>query len=180
MAEDSWALNAPAIDSDALLKHSYLIFEERKAMFFSALDRTRRGVVACVFDTTDRVQHMFFAQKDGGGPYGRVIEDLYCRADELVGRAMTHVDADTVLFVLSDHGFTSFERGVDLNAWLLQNGYLTLKAGADGKSSYLKDVDWSRTRAYTFGLAGVYVNPKGPQAGRSGAPREGRAPKAAL
>src|SRR5260370_36614378 len=104
---------------------------------------------------------MFFAQKDGGGPYGRVIEDLYCRADELVGRAMAHVDAETVLCGLSDHGFTSFERGVDLNAWLLQNGYLTLKAGTDGKSSYLKDVDWSRTRGYTFGLAAVCVHQNG-------------------
>ena len=66
--------------------------------------------------------------------------------------------------MLSDHGFTSFERGVDLNAWLLQNGYLALKEGADGKSSYLKDVDWSRTRAYTFGLAGVYINQKGREA----------------
>jgi predicted AlkP superfamily phosphohydrolase/phosphomutase len=164
MAEDTWALNEHAIDSDAFLKQAYLIFEERKAMFFSALDRTRRGVVACVFDTTDRVQHMFFAQKDGGSEYSRVIEDLYCRADELVGRAMTYVDSDTVLFVLSDHGFTSFERGVDLNAWLLENGYLALKEGATGGSSYLKDVDWSRTRAYTFGLAGIYINQKGREA----------------
>ena len=85
MAEDTWALNERAIDSDAFLKQAYLIFDERKAMFFSALERTRRGVVACVFDTTDRVQHMFFAQKDRGGEYSRVIEDLYCRADELVG-----------------------------------------------------------------------------------------------
>jgi predicted AlkP superfamily phosphohydrolase/phosphomutase len=164
MAEDTWALNEHAIDSDAFLKQAYLIFEERKNMFFSALDRTRRGVVACVFDTTDRVQHMFFAQKDGGGEHSRVIEDLYCRADELVGRAMTYVDSDTVLFVLSDHGFTSFERGVDLNAWLLENGYLALKEGATGGSSYLRDVDWSRTRAYTFGLAGVYINQKGREA----------------
>ena len=36
--------------------------------------------------------------------------------------------------------------------------------GADGKSSYLKDIDWSRTRAYTFGLAGVYINQKGREA----------------
>ena len=164
MAEDTWALNERAIDSDAFLRQAYLIFEERKDMFFSALDRTRHGVLACVFDTTDRVQHMFFAQKDGGGEYSRVIEDLYRRADELVGQAMTYVDSGTVLFVLSDHGFTSFERGVDLNAWLLENGYLALKEGASGKSSYLKDIDWSRTRAYTFGLAGVYINRKGREA----------------
>ena len=180
MAEDTWALNEHAIDSDAFLKQAYLIFEERKAMFFSALDRTRRGVVACVFDTTDRVQHMFFSQKDGGGEYSRVIEDLYCRADELVGRTMALMDSETALFVLSDHGFTSFERGVDLNAWLLHNGYLALKEGAAGTSSYLKDVDWSRTRAYTFGLAGVYLNQKGREAEGIVDPAEARALKREL
>ena len=30
-------------------------------MFLNALETTRRGVVACVFDTPDRIQHMFFA-----------------------------------------------------------------------------------------------------------------------
>ncbi|HJZ99491.1 MAG TPA: alkaline phosphatase family protein [Candidatus Solibacter sp.] len=164
MAEDTWALNEHAIDSDAFLKQSYLIFEERRAMFLSALERTRRGVVACVFDTTDRVQHMFFAQKDKDGRHGRTIEELYRRADELVGEAQKYVDEETVLMVLSDHGFTSFERGVDLNAWLLENGYLAVKEDASGES-YLKDVDWSCTRAYTFGLAGIYLNIEGRESG---------------
>jgi predicted AlkP superfamily phosphohydrolase/phosphomutase len=161
MAEDTWALNEHAIDSDAFLKQAYLICEEREAMFLSALDRTRRGVVACVFDTTDRVQHMFFAQKDKGGPYSKTIEDLYRRADELVGKAAKYVDNETVLFVLSDHGFASFERGCDLNAWLRDNGYLVLKEGCTGAKGYLRDIDWSRTRVYTFGLAGIYINQKG-------------------
>jgi predicted AlkP superfamily phosphohydrolase/phosphomutase len=164
MAEDTWALNEHAIDSDAFLKQAWLTYEEREAMFFSALDRTRRGVVACVFDTTDRVQHMFFAQKDRGGPYSKTIEQLYERADQLVGRALEYVDEETVLFVLSDHGFASFERGCDLNAWLLANGYLALKEGATGDRQYLKDVDWSKTRAYTVGLAGLYINQEGREA----------------
>jgi predicted AlkP superfamily phosphohydrolase/phosphomutase len=160
MAEDTWALNEYAIDADAFLKQAWLIYEEREAMFLSALDRARRGVVACVFDTTDRVQHMFFAQKDGGGPYSRTIEELYQRADQLVGTTLKHADDETVLFVLSDHGFAVFERGCDLNAWLLENGYLALKEAAAGEK-YLKDVDWSRTRAYAIGLAGLYINKKG-------------------
>jgi predicted AlkP superfamily phosphohydrolase/phosphomutase len=170
MAEDTWALNEHAIDEDAFLKQAYLTYAERERMFFSALERTRRGVVACVFDTTDRVQHMFFKQMDRGGPYSRTIEDLYCRADELVGRAMKYVDDQTVIFVLSDHGFASFERGVDLNAWLLQNGYLALNPAATGSRQYLKDVDWSRTKAYTFGLAGIYINQKGREAGGTVSP----------
>jgi len=160
MAEDTWALNERAIDEDAFLQQAWLTYQERENMFFSALDRSRRGVVACVFDTTDRVQHMFFRHMDRGGAYSRVIEDLYVRADVLVGKAMEYANPDTALVVLSDHGFTSFERGVNLNAWLCRNGYLTRKEGAEVRD-YLKDVDWSRTRAYTFGLAGVYINQKG-------------------
>ena len=78
MAEDTWALNERAIDEDAFLKQAYLTYEERERMFFSALERTRRGVVACVFDTTDRVQHMFFRRLDQGGAYGRIIEVCTC------------------------------------------------------------------------------------------------------
>jgi hypothetical protein len=160
MAEDTWALNEQAIDADAFLKQAWLIYEEREAMFLSALDRARRGVVACVFDTTDRVQHMFFAQRDRGGPHGKTVEELYRRADALVGKTLKYVDEETALFVLSDHGFATFERGCDLNAWLLRNGYLALREGATGER-YLKDVDWSRTRAYAIGLAGLYINKKG-------------------
>ncbi|MBV9507952.1 MAG: alkaline phosphatase family protein [Acidobacteriia bacterium] len=161
MAEDTWALNEGAIDEAAFLDQAYLTYQEREGMFFSALDHTRRGVVACVFDTTDRVQHMFFRHLDRGGPYAKTIEDLYRRADELVGKTLQYVDENTVLFVLSDHGFASFERGVNLNTWLRDNGYLFLKEGAAGEGEYLRGIDWRLTKAYTFGLAGIYINQKG-------------------
>ncbi len=82
LAEDTWALNEGAIGEDAFLRQANLIQQEREAMFFSALERTRRGVVACVFDTTDRVQHMFHGRCD-------VVEPLYCDMDRIVGRTMT-------------------------------------------------------------------------------------------
>ena len=81
--------------------------------------------------------------------------------DTLVGLAMDHADDQTALFVLSDHGFCRFRRGLNLNAWLLENGYLALKEGANESGPYFKGVDWSRTRAYTMGLAGLYLNLKG-------------------
>ena len=172
LAEDTWALNERVIDEDAFLEQSYSICDEREAMFFNTLEKTRQGVVACVFDTSDRVQHMFFrylepdhpahrANGNGIEKYHRTIEDLYRRMDEIVGKTQQYVDKDTVLFVLSDHGFKSFRRGVNLNSWLLEHGYLHLKDGARESGPYLKGVDWSRTRAYTFGLAGVYLNVKG-------------------
>jgi len=86
---------------------------------------------------------------------------MYRRVDELVGRAMEKVDDDTWFLVISDHGFQSFSRGINLNSWLYQNGYLSLKAGATESGDWFKDVDWSKTRAYTLGLNGLYLNLQG-------------------
>jgi hypothetical protein len=51
---------AAETDEDAFLKQADEIKQERERMFFNPLEKTRRGVVACVFDTSDRVQHMFY------------------------------------------------------------------------------------------------------------------------
>ncbi len=162
MAEDTWGFNEGAIGQAEFLKQAADIQAEREAMFFAALDRTRRGVVACVFDTSDRVQHMCY--RDAG-----VIETMYIDMDRVLGRALKYVDSGTAMFVLSDHGFTSFRRGVNLNSWLLREGYLVL-AGEAGE--YFEGIDWSRTRAYTFGLVGLYLNLRGREAQGVVAPDE--------
>jgi predicted AlkP superfamily phosphohydrolase/phosphomutase len=81
--------------------------------------------------------------------------------DDLIGRVMKQIDDKTLLLVVSDHGFKSFARCVNLNAWLHQNGYLALKSGKTESGDWFDDVDWSRTRAYTMGLNGLYLNLKG-------------------
>jgi len=166
MAEDTWALNEGVIDEKAFLEQAWLIQEEREKMFLNALERSRQGVVACVFDTSDRVQHMFYRYLDGRatGEFANTIPDLYQRMDRLVGQVMPFLDDQTVFFVLSDHGFCSFRRGINLNTWLLQNGYLSLRDDASESGPYFQGVDWTRTRAYTVGLGGLYVNQKGREA----------------
>jgi predicted AlkP superfamily phosphohydrolase/phosphomutase len=175
MAEDTWALNDGAIDEDAFLKQTDLIQREREAMFFSALRNTRHGVVACVFDASDRVQHMFYRYLDPASSaamdarHAGVIERLYRDMDRLVGETLEHVDEKTALFVLSDHGFCAFRRGVNLNSWLRREGYLHLTNtgltnGAAESGEYFEGIDWSRTQAYTFGLSGIYLNLSGREA----------------
>ncbi len=175
LAEDTWALNERVIDEDSFLDQANQICQEREAMFESALERTKKGVVACVFDTPDRVQHMFYRYLEPSHPaheangnsfqrYAGTVEELYARMDRIVGKTMRHLDDRTVLFVLSDHGFKSFQRGVNLNAWLEREGYLAVKEGARGEG-YLRGVDWTRTKAYSFGLAGIYLNLEGRESG---------------
>jgi predicted AlkP superfamily phosphohydrolase/phosphomutase len=170
LAEDTWALNEHVLDDQAFLAQCYANHDDRERMLFDALEKTQQGLCACVFDTTDRVQHMFWRYLDEDHPAARdvprdqrptVIQDLYARMDELIGRVMKQVDDKTLLMVVSDHGFKSFARCVNLNAWLHQNGYLALKSGKAESGDWFEDVDWSRTRAYTMGLNGLYLNLKG-------------------
>jgi predicted AlkP superfamily phosphohydrolase/phosphomutase len=164
MAEDTWALNEGVIDEDAFLKQAWSIYDEREAMFLDALETTSRGVVACVFDTSDRIQHMFHRQMGTSERHANAIEEMYERMDVLVGKTLPFAGPDTALFVLSDHGFRSFRRGVNLNAWFRDNGYLYLKDSARESGSFFAGVDWTRTRAYALGLAGFYLNLKGREA----------------
>jgi predicted AlkP superfamily phosphohydrolase/phosphomutase len=167
LAEDTWAMNDGVLDEDAFLAQAYSIQREREAMFFSALDRTRSGAVACVFDTSDRIQHMFFRHMDGrarNSKHRDTIEHMYQDMDRLAGETMRRIGPDTALFVLSDHGFQSFRRGVNLNSWLHRHGYLALQPGLAEGSDYLGGIDWSRTRAYSLGLGGIYLNRKGREA----------------
>jgi predicted AlkP superfamily phosphohydrolase/phosphomutase len=170
LAEDTWALNEKVLDDDAFLAQCYSNHHDREQMLFDALEKTKSGLCACVFDTTDRVQHMFWryfeehhpaAREANGNKRPDVIPDLYSRMDVLIGRVMQQIDGQTLLLVVSDHGFKSFARCVNINAWLHQNGYLALKPGKTESGDWFEDVDWSRTRAYTMGLNGIYLNMKG-------------------
>ncbi len=182
LAEDTWALNEMIIDDDAFLEQCISIDAEREQQFFDALDKTRRGLCVCVFDGTDRIQHMFWRYLEKDHPahparlspqtykangHDRTIEDLYVRMDGIVGKTMEKTlngDGESMLMVISDHGFSPFRRGIDLNRWLIENGYMTLKPDAQPGAKYLVGVDWSGTRAYALGLAGMFINQKGREA----------------
>lgn len=179
VAEDTSALNEGILGETPFLEQCWDIHREREAMFFDALEKTPRGLVACVFDITDRLQHMFFRYLDEKHPalegrdplaFTQEIEDLYVKMDDLVGRTLDKVDDKTVLMVMSDHGFKVFRREMDLNAWLRDQGYLKTRPGFE-EAGMLGAVDWEQTRAFAVGFGGIYLNVKGREA-RGIVPRE--------
>jgi predicted AlkP superfamily phosphohydrolase/phosphomutase len=177
MVEDHAALSNGRIDESAFLSQCAEVWDEREAMMLRELERFDSGLFYCLFDTTDRVQHLFWRFREldhpanrgrkGNGEYAKVIEETYRRADAAVGAALEGVDDRTLVLVLSDHGFGSFRRCVDLNSWLYAQGLLGLKDGrrpGHEAGDLLQGIDWSRTQAYAVGLGGIYLNLRGREA----------------
>jgi predicted AlkP superfamily phosphohydrolase/phosphomutase len=189
-ANDTWALNEGALREAPFLELTYSNHQEWESMLFNALAKTKKGAVVCVFETTDSIQHMFFRYLDNAHPAlktapaemsPQVIEDLYRRMDGLIGRVQEKLDSRSALIIMSDHGFKSFRRGVNLNSWLCLNGYLRLKERDAESDEWFKNVDWDKTRAYALGLGGVYINQKNREArGIVAAGDEAKALKAEL
>jgi predicted AlkP superfamily phosphohydrolase/phosphomutase len=172
LAEDTWALNNRVVDEKVFFDQAMCFYEERERMFLDAVKQSKEGLITTVFDTTDRVQHMFYRYLDPTHPANEgkdtevwkdAIAQVYERTDQLLGKVWHLVDdPDTTFMVISDHGFTNFRRCVNLNSWLRENGYLFLKdENATTSGEYLEGIDWTRTRAFALGLTGLFVNRKG-------------------
>ncbi len=172
-------LNDGRLEEQAFLDDSNRAMDDRERIIFKELEDPNWDLFVCAIETTDRISHMMWRLMDTKHPmydpvlaakYGDSIERIYRRADDLIGRLRAKVPKDVVFMVMSDHGFHSFRRGVNLNTWLVQNGYMTLKGQEGGQKTledlfghgqFFEDVDWSRTKAYAVGLGQIYFNLRG-------------------
>jgi predicted AlkP superfamily phosphohydrolase/phosphomutase len=163
LPQDTWALNEGALTDEAFLKQTWTIHEKLEEIFFHSLSQVRRGLLCCVFDASDVIQHEFWRYRGKEQTAGKKdpIEEMYRRCDSLAGKVREKLGPRDLLFIVSDHGFKLFRRGVNLNTWLFQNGYLALQNGNRESGEWFEGVDWSKTRAYAFGLSGLYLNRKG-------------------
>src|SRR6266700_534282 len=183
MAEDHNGLNNGRLDEAAYLAQCELVLEERERMMRFELNRFAEGFFFLLYDTPDRVQHMLWRFRDTGHPgyeadlapdFSTLIEEHYVRCDRILSSVLDKTDENTLLLVLSDHGFNTFRRSFDTNTWLCQNGLLGLKNGTKPSQDLgeaFSAVDWSRTYAYAVGLGGIYLNFKGRE--REGILQEG-------
>jgi predicted AlkP superfamily phosphohydrolase/phosphomutase len=158
LAEDTWALSNGHLDEESFLDMAWTFYRERRRMFTNALKNGKDGLTVCVFDTSDRIQHMFWGN---GTEPGSVIHSMYLEMDKLVGDTIGMLGRKQRLIVMSDHGFTAFHTCIDFNRWLVNSGYMVLKDGVETVEASFHGVDWSRTRAYALGLSGININLSG-------------------
>lgn len=177
MVEDHTGLNNGRFGEASYLAQCEDVLREREAMMLYELERFDEGLFYCLFDTPDRVQHMFWRFGEPDHPanadpaeceeWGGVVDDHYRKCDAIVGKALEHADERTLFVALSDHGFGGFQRGVHLNTWLHDHGFLALKDGiqpGEEAGDFFRAVDWERTKAYAVGLGSMYLNLAGREA----------------
>ena len=99
---------------------------------------------------TDRVQHELWSLFDPqdprhSGEMGRQcaesVIDYFVQIDAEIARLCEKFDKDTATFIISDHGFGPIHKLIDLNVWLLENGYIEAKTAV---GSRLKSALWKR------------------------------------
>jgi predicted AlkP superfamily phosphohydrolase/phosphomutase len=158
IAEDTSALRQGVLNRAEFLQQANLVADEHLALLRHSVENFRSGLLFFHFFGVDQVSHTFW------GKYEPEVLGMYRRVDREIGWVMEHA-GDATLVVMSDHGFTTFDRAVHLNTWLLREGFLTLQdPSADVVGADLGGVDWSRTQAYAMGLNGLYLNQAGREA----------------
>jgi predicted AlkP superfamily phosphohydrolase/phosphomutase len=167
----TWAVNEGRLNEEPFLVEANEVFKKEKAMLNLELKRFQKGILFAYFESPDIIQHMFWRYidpqhplYDAGAPkqYKECIENWYERMDRVLGEVMESLNEGDTLIVLSDHGFDSFRRTVHLNSWLRKNGFLQLKdPEARNGQELLKDIDWSKTKAYAISFGAIYINQLG-------------------
>jgi predicted AlkP superfamily phosphohydrolase/phosphomutase len=171
MAEDTWALNERILSEEAFIQQVYNNQIEREKVFFDTFKKFKNGLIVQIFESTDRIQHMFWRYfKDSDSPADQPskksivtdsIYNIYKRMDVFLGELFKVMRKDDLLIIVSDHGFGPFNREFHLNSWLHKEGFLVLKDGKTESDKWYADVDWSKSKAYGQGLNGIFLNMKG-------------------
>lgn len=175
MPEDTKAVTDNRISPQIFLEQVKQIEDGRTKMFWHEFGKFKSGVYAFGFDSGDRLKHIFWNNKvlkdkqenrdneENKFSISKEIEEYYTEKDNFLGQVLGEIDEHTQLIIFSDHGFSSFERAVSINTWLVENDYMTLTREIDEKDAgeLFKYVDWSKTRAYSLGFTSIYINLKG-------------------
>jgi predicted AlkP superfamily phosphohydrolase/phosphomutase len=143
--------------------HDYFDIEERRLETARRLIREEPwDVFMIVVGVTDRIQHFCWsdlAEPPEAGPIGGPVARAYEVADRVVGALAGQVDDQTLVLVVSDHGFGIVDHVFFTNRWLRDNGFLALKAASLTRWQETHALQWCRlpVRALLerFGLASI-------------------------
>ncbi|MGO4881049.1 MAG: alkaline phosphatase family protein [Bryobacteraceae bacterium] len=151
IAEDTSAYRQGVLNLDEFLQHCRLVRNDEMRELREALGRFRDGLLFFYFSSIDQASHMLWGRHDAE------LLEVYRAVDAAIGEVARRFPRADIM-VMSDHGFNSFDRAVNLNTWLWEKGFLALTGPPRGGDEGFADEDWTKTQAYALGLNGLYLN----------------------
>jgi predicted AlkP superfamily phosphohydrolase/phosphomutase len=167
---------------DAYLDETFELTGKRIKAAEWLMANTDWDLMASVWVSVDRTQHALsnyvgpdhpdYAQ-NSKTPLAARVRDVYKQLDDSIGRMVDHTREDDIVLFISDHGFQSCFRTINMDRLLEKFGYLHFtasnmilgpmqwgpmrkvartvydKLGLHGKVSLPQPVNWSKTKAYT-------------------------------
>ena len=103
---------------------------------------------------TDRIQHDLWNVIDEEHPayeeafarrYRHRIVEYFAAVDAEIGKVRDRLEDDTTLFIMSDHGFGPIHKTIDLNVWLLEQGYIHIKKSVLSRLRF-----WAWKKGFTY------------------------------
>jgi predicted AlkP superfamily phosphohydrolase/phosphomutase len=161
--EDTSALRQHVFRRDEYLAQSRIASREQLALLKQSVTDFPGGFLFFHFFGVDQDSHMLWRKFDVD------LLETYRMVDEAIGWVRAH-SGNATLVVMSDHGFSTFNRAVNLNTWLLSQGDLKLRRPiSEDEHDLLANADWPHTQAYAMGLNSLYLTsgtglPAGPSA----------------
>jgi predicted AlkP superfamily phosphohydrolase/phosphomutase len=149
--EDTSAYRQGVFTLEEFLRQIMLVRNDEMKLLRYSLDQFREGLLFFYISSIDQGSHMLW------GKHEPQMLEIYRAVDAAVGEAARRFPLADII-VMSDHGFNSFDRSVNLNTWLWEKGFLALQGPPRGEDEDFADVDWAKTQAYALGLNGLYLN----------------------
>lgn len=160
------------LDSDTLITRTYEMTDMQIGLVKDLIVSEQWDFFMTVMIGTDRLQHMMWNHFDDthrrhvkNSPYKNALRDYYVYLDKKLGEVLSLLGEDTVVIVASDHGMVKQEGKININTWLIEQGYLVLKEGIDPRKKQRFDtgfVNMEKSLAYGGGAYNgrVYINKK--------------------
>ncbi|MFC7115912.1 alkaline phosphatase family protein [Natronoarchaeum sp. GCM10025703] len=141
-------------DKEEFIENANETLDRRFEAFSHYIEEDDWDLFFGVFMTTDRVNHFLFEDYERDGEYKEEFLDFYRKLDDYLGQLREMLADDVTMAVASDHGFTTLDYEVHLNAWLQQEGWLSFE---DDDHDELGDIA-DDTTAYSLIPGRFYIN----------------------
>jgi len=112
-------------DKGEFVEDAHATIDARQEAFKHYVDQDDWDLFFGVFMTTDRVNHFLFRDYAEDDEYAEEFVDFYRKVDRYLGELREMLPDDVTMMVASDHGFTSLDYEVNVNACLREAGWLS-------------------------------------------------------